>query len=67
MTSLNYDTAHTFVEGHRDTRRWDGWDIVVWSRNPKGWMLSNGEYNRKLKAWGVAKRISPNAEGKWNV
>lgn len=62
MLKLDYDAVHRFVEGYEHAR-WDGWDVLLWNETPSGATRQNGAFvNGK---WGIQRRISPNAEGKW--
>lgn len=64
MITLDYGAAHSFVDSHSNAF-WSGWDLVIWKKNSNGsndrhGMLRNG-------AWGIAKRVVVDSDGKWRV
>jgi hypothetical protein len=44
---------------------WDSYDVVIWNRNPSGYMSPSGMF--KNDAWGMAHRVSINNDGLWKL
>lgn len=64
---LDYDQAHNFVTDQQRLGariRWEGYDIVVFYPNPKGWTSPLGVYR---DAWGFEVRVPVGDDGKWQV
>jgi hypothetical protein len=61
---LNYDEAHDWVSNN-SRALWDGWDIVIWKRNPNGATNKKGLYRNG--SWGIADRYSVNSDGNWRI
>lgn len=64
MKRLNYEQAHEYVE-KSPTAFWDGWDLVLFTPTRAGATSARGIY--RDGRWGIAMRISPNAEGNWLI
>jgi hypothetical protein len=69
---VNFDQAHDYVGQNAASVNpaikdifWDGYDIVVWKRNPGGYMVNNGMYRNG--AWGTTRRIKMTDRGTWRV
>lgn len=63
---LNYKQAHKFVRKARNAR-WEGWNIVLFISNPRGFMHKNGRFNRETGTWGFERVVSPNSKGLWVI
>lgn len=61
---LDYNAAHATVEGNRFLN-WDGWDIVTWKPNPKGYSDKRGSFRRGK--WGIEFRYPLRNDGTWRV
>jgi hypothetical protein len=62
---VNFEQAHTLVEQSSKDVFWDGYDIVVWKKNPGGYMVKNGMFRNGT--WGTARRIKMSDRGTWRV
>jgi len=64
---LNFDQAHAYVEqaGKSKDIFWDGYDIVIWRKNPGGYMVKNGMFRNG--AWGTVRRVKMTDRGMWRV
>lgn len=65
---LNYDQAHnyvdTFVSKGKDVF-WDGWDILIFKKNPSGYMVKNGMFRNGQ--WGTVRRVKTTERGTWRL
>lgn len=61
---LNYDEAHSLVARNRFLR-WDGYDIVTFKPNPKGFIDRRGQYRKGV--WGIEFRYPLKDNGTWSV
>lgn len=68
-THLNYSEAHEYVDSFENTDKkqvfWDGYDIVVWKRNPGAYMTKSAAF--RDGGWGSVRRISYSDRGTWRV
>lgn len=67
---LDYEAAHNYVDNSGPNVWWDGYDIVVWTYNPAGYLNKYGLYKRNKSGqgkWGTARHIKPNRMGQWKV
>lgn len=64
MRAYNYEEAHQFVANTRNAR-WDGWDIILWKKNPGAFMKPKGTCRSGV--WGIESRISVDTDGLWRV
>jgi hypothetical protein len=62
--SLDYDKAHTVVEGNR-LLSWDGFDIITWRKDAAGFMDTRGKFRRGT--WGIEFRYPLQGDGTWKV
>ena len=60
---LNYDTAHEVVERNRFLS-WDGWDIVTWRRDARGYSDKRGQFR---DGWGILFRYPVTDSGEWKI
>ena len=65
MKILDYTGAHSWVENTKHDAFWDGWDIVVWRRNPNGATNRKGMFRKGR--WGIADRYSVKSDGTWRI
>lgn len=63
---LNLASAEEFVKRTKNAR-WEAWDIIVFERQPRAFMSTEGRYDRRTGRWGVEQRISPDSNGNWTV
>jgi hypothetical protein len=63
---LNYRQAHRFVNRNGNAR-WDGWNIVLFIKNPRGFMHKNGRFDRRTSSWGFEKIVRVNTQGQWVI
>lgn len=61
MLKLDLAGAERFVSGHPGAF-WEGWELVLFKSNPAGFSRKDGMFRGE---WGVAKRISPNEQGRY--
>ena len=65
---LNYAQAHDYVSEQASKGKavfWDGWDIVIWKKNPSGYMVKNGQF--RDGHWGTTRRIKVTDRGTWRA
>lgn len=66
---LNYGKAHKYVDSFLPTAQrevfWDGYDIVIWKRNPGALMTKSGMFRNGQ--WGAARRIKVSDSGTWRL
>jgi hypothetical protein len=60
---LNFEEVHEVVERNRFLE-WDGWDVVTWRRDPRGYADRRGSFRA---AWGILFRYPVQADGTWKV
>jgi hypothetical protein len=64
--SLDYDTAHKFVEKNKALGFfWDNWTIVKWSPSNNGYMDPKGMF--KNNKWGYSSRYELKPNGTWEI
>lgn len=64
---LDWNAAHRFVDERRNLGfnvKWDGWDIIFWSKTPKGFSHPRGSWRG---TWGIETRVSPDNSGTWRI
>ena len=64
LASLDYATAHEVVERNKFLS-WDGWDIVTWRKDPRGYSDRRGKFMNN--AWGILFRYTVQPNGTWRV
>lgn len=64
FATLDYDQAHAVVNRNHFLR-WDGWDIVTWRKDPKGFTNARGEF--RSGSWGITFRYPLQDNGTWKV
>lgn len=65
---LNYKQSHKYVSEQASNGKdvfWDGWDIVIFKKNPSGYMVKNGMYRNGQ--WGTTRRIKVSERGTWRL
>lgn len=62
--SLDYDQAHA-VQARNRFLEWDGWDLVTFRADPRGYTKQNGKF--KNGVWGLEFRYPLNENGVWLV
>jgi hypothetical protein len=63
---LDETSADNFVQRSKNVR-WDGWDIVKFSPNPRAVYSVDGRFDRSSGLWGIEHRFSPGPDGLWRV
>lgn len=61
---LDHDKAHAVVNGNRFLE-WDGYTIVTWRKDPRGYSDRRGEFRNG--SWGLAFRYPVSDKGTWSV
>lgn len=62
MLKLDLQAAERFVSGHPGAY-WDGWTMVIFKETPSGYSRRDGMM--RDGAWGIAKRVEPNEQGRY--
>ena len=64
--SLDYETAHKFVEKNKDKNIfWDGYTIVQWFPSNNGYVQPNGMFRNGK--WGYSNRYNLTPQGTWEI
>lgn len=65
---LTLDEAESLAKSNPNVW-WDGWDLVMWKRNPSGFMRKAGlqVFRNGTAEWGLATVVSPNDKGLYSV
>jgi len=64
FVNLGYDAAHAYV-AKTPGAFWDGWEVVIWKRNPRAFKRTDGMFRNG--EWGTARRFVLNPSGKWRL
>lgn len=64
LTSLDYDAAHDIVARNKFLS-WDGWDIVTWRKDPRGYSDRRGKFING--SWGILFRYKVQRDGTWRI
>jgi hypothetical protein len=70
MLNLDIKAAHKLVAQQQavgNNVRWDGYDIVFWREDFRGYGHPSGEFNREAGVWGFGNRCEVNDEGTWSI
>ena len=66
---LDYNEAHEYVERFSDGRGksvfWHGYDIIIWKKNPSGYMVKNGMFRNGQ--WGTTRHVRLSERGTWRL
>jgi hypothetical protein len=66
-TVLNSNTVDKFVRiqnAKGNDVRWEGWQLVFFKRNPRGFSSKYGAFRN---GWGMETRVDVNEAGEWKV
>lgn len=63
MLVTNIEEAEQIVRRNKDLR-WDGWNIVSWYKDPKGFFNKNGKFINNQ--WGIQYTYELSNKG-WNL
>ena len=64
FVEVDYEEAHDIVTRNRFLE-WDGWDIVTWRKDPRGYSDRRGAFRRG--DWGILFRYRPQKSGTWSI
>ena len=70
---LDYDAAHNYVKRFAKittSKRsvevfWDNYDVMIWTKNPSGYMVKNGMFRNGK--WGTLRRVRLSERGTWRL
>lgn len=62
--TLDYDAAHDLVAKNRFLR-WEGWNIVTWKPNPRGYTDKRGQFRNG--SWGIQYTYPLRSDGSWRI